>query len=88
MDDTGDIKTVCDAVTAPANIVVEALATSCLLSDLQPAGVSRVSLGTGFYLAAMGGLMNAIDDLTQSGSLEFLAGAADYEALEALLTHQ
>ena len=88
MDDTGDIKTVCDAVTTPVNIVVEALDPSCLLSDLQAAGVSRVSLGTGFYLAAMGGLMSAIADLTQSGSLEFLAGAADYEALEAVLTRQ
>lgn len=84
IDDLNEIKTVCDSVNLPVNIVLETLDPSTSLKDLGAIGVTRVSIGTSLYLAATGGLMDAITDLKDTGSFGFLSRAADYDSVQRM----
>lgn len=83
-DDLSEIRQCCDGLEKPVNILVEGLNDSFTIKNLTDAGVKRISLGSGMYLAAMGGFMASVNELKNSGTLEFLSNLADYAELEQL----
>ncbi|MBX2869664.1 MAG: isocitrate lyase/phosphoenolpyruvate mutase family protein [Acidiferrobacterales bacterium] len=76
-DDLTEIKHCCDMLNNPVNVLVQGLNESITLQDLGDAEVKRISLGSGMYLAAMGGFMASITELQDPGTFHFLSNLAD-----------
>lgn len=66
------IRLVCASVTKPVNVVLGARNTPYTLADLAAAGVRRVSTGSSFARAALGGMMSAATELLGPGTLTYL----------------
>lgn len=69
------IKTVCDAVDKPVNIVMGLQGVHATVTDLQSAGVTRISVGGSFARAAMGAFIRAAKEVREFGSFEYAADA-------------
>ena len=75
LPDLAAIRLVCASVTKPVNVVLGARNTPYTLADLAEAGVRRVSTGSSFARAALGGMMTAARELLGPGSATYLDGA-------------
>lgn len=73
VDSVEGIRRILDAVSCPVNVL--ALAETPPVSTLADLGVARVSTGSGFFWAAMGGLVAAAEELRDRGTYAFWAGA-------------
>jgi 2-methylisocitrate lyase-like PEP mutase family enzyme len=69
-----DIRQVVAALDRPVNVIARVGAPS--VSELAEAGVSRVSVGGAFALAALGALVNAATELRDQGTYGYLANSA------------
>lgn len=69
-----DVQRILEAVSLPINVL--ALPGVPSVAELAGWGVARISVGTGFYWAAMGGLVSASRELLDDGTYTFWAGAA------------
>ena len=83
LDDLHEITQCCEALDKPVNIVLESLPGTMTIKILTDAGVKRMSLGSGLYLAAMNGFLSSIGEIRNTGTLNFLEHLADYSELEA-----
>jgi 2-methylisocitrate lyase-like PEP mutase family enzyme len=74
--DLGDIRSIVASVDRPVNVL--ALPGAPPVEELAAAGVRRVSVGSGFYLVALGAVVEAARELRERGTYDFwrLAGAA------------
>ena len=72
LPDLDAIRLVCASVTKPVNVVLGARNTPYTLADLAAAGVRRVSTGSSFARAALGGMMTAARELLGPGSATYL----------------
>jgi 2-methylisocitrate lyase-like PEP mutase family enzyme len=79
-----DIRTVCASVKKPVNVLVSASAPYSV-AELAALGVKRISLGSAMSRAALGSLMRAAREIQQKGTFSFLADAAPYEDMNALM---
>ncbi len=70
----GDLQRIFDAVSVPINVL--ALPGAPSVAHLAGLGVARISVGTGFYWAAIGGLVAASRELLDDGTYGFWEGAA------------
>lgn len=77
------IRAITQAVTTPVNVL--ALPDAPPVAELAELGVARVSVGSGFYWAAMGGLVAAARELLDEGTFGFWgpAGAGRAAGREA-----
>lgn len=75
------IRRIVDAVSRPVNVL--ALTDTPPVRRLAELGVARVSTGSGFYWAAMGGLAAAAEELRDSGTYAFWASASAGRAAAA-----
>jgi len=66
------IREVCASVTKPVNFMVGIPGKSFSVTELEAAGVRRISLATSLYRAAMGGLIAAAREVHDLGTFEFL----------------
>ena len=82
LTDLQQIKTVCESVTKPVNIVIETVNSSVTLEALSELGVKRVSVGSKLALTAYGSFINAAKEMIDSGSFMNLANAAEFSELE------
>lgn len=69
------IKTVCQEVDKPVNVVMGLKGPIYSVTELADAGVSRVSVGGSFARAAFGGLMRAAQEIKSSGTFTYTADA-------------
>lgn len=80
LPDIEAIRTVCQAVDKPVNVVMGLRGPLYSVSELQDAGVRRISVGGSMARAAFAGLMRAAEEVLTSGSFtyatEALPGAA------------
>jgi 2-methylisocitrate lyase-like PEP mutase family enzyme len=67
------IRRIVDAVSRPVNVL--AMPDAPPVTRLAELGVGRVSTGSGFYWAAMGGLARAAEELRESGTYAFWTDA-------------
>ena len=72
LPDLATIRLACASVTKPVNVVLGARNTPYTLADLADAGVRRVSTGSSFARAALGGMMAAATELLGPGTATYL----------------
>src|SRR4051812_11530191 len=79
-----DITSVVKAVDRPINVLVGARTNPLTVADLARIGVRRISVGSGFYLAAMGAFYRVAKDMKEKGTATFAEGAMPYGQLNSL----
>jgi len=72
LPDLTAVRAVCAAVSKPVNFMVGIRGQSFSLNDLVAAGVKRISLATSLYRAAMTGLLDAANEIRNTGQFNFL----------------
>jgi len=72
LPDLEAVRTVCAAVSKPVNFMVGIRGRSFTVSELEAAGVRRISLATSLYRAAMSGLLAAAREVKDSGTFGYL----------------
>jgi 2-methylisocitrate lyase-like PEP mutase family enzyme len=75
------IRRIVQSVSRPVNVL--ALAGTPPVHRLAELGVARVSTGSGFFWAAMGGLASAAEELRSHGTYTYWSGAAPGRAAAA-----
>jgi 2-methylisocitrate lyase-like PEP mutase family enzyme len=86
LPDLDAVRTVCRSVSKPVNFMVGIKGKSFSVSELAKAGVKRISLATSLYRAAMTGFLNAISEVKNSGSFQFVDNCASTQELLNLMT--
>lgn len=81
------IKTVCDEVDKPVNVVMGLSGPSYSVQELTDAGVRRISVGGSFARAALGGLKRAAEEVLGNGTFNYAAEAIP-DAVVAELMNQ
>lgn len=71
LPDMAAIKTVCASVTRPVNVVMGLSGPVFSVSELEQAGVKRISVGGSFARAALGGLMRAAREVKDHGTFTY-----------------
>jgi 2-methylisocitrate lyase-like PEP mutase family enzyme len=72
LPDLAAVRAVCAAVSKPVNFMVGITGKSFSISELEAAGVRRISLATSLYRAAMTGLLRAVEEIQDTGSFGFV----------------
>jgi 2-methylisocitrate lyase-like PEP mutase family enzyme len=88
LPDLAAVRAVCAAVTRPVNFMAGIKGKSFTVTDLQAAGVRRVSLATSLYRAAMTGLLEAAREVKDKGTFGYLDRSLNTAELNALLSGQ
>ncbi len=69
------IRTVCEAVGKPVNVVMGLKGTAFTVDELQAAGVKRISVGGSFARAALGAFVRAAREVKENGTFGYSAEA-------------
>jgi len=72
LPDLAAIRAVCAAVSRPVNFMAGIKGKSFSVAELAEAGVTRISLATSLYRAAMSGLLNAAREGLEKGTFGYL----------------
>jgi 2-methylisocitrate lyase-like PEP mutase family enzyme len=72
LPDLAAVRTVCSALSKPVNFMVGIIGRSFTVKELEEAGVKRISLAGSIYRAAMGGLVEAVKEIKESGTFNYL----------------
>ena len=75
LPDIAAIRTVCASVTRPVNVVMGLSGPTYSVSELEQAGVKRISVGGSFARAALGGLMRAAREVKDHGTFTYAKDA-------------
>lgn len=84
LPDINAIKTVCEEVDKPVNVVMGLSGPSYSVQELTDAGVRRISVGGSFARAALGALRRAAEEVLNTGTFNYALDAipdADVAAL-------
>jgi 2-methylisocitrate lyase-like PEP mutase family enzyme len=75
------IRTVCEAIDKPVNVVMGLTGAPYSVAQLEEAGVKRISVGGSFARAALGAFIRAAKEVKEHGTFEYATDAiADAEA--------
>jgi len=85
LPDLDAVKTVCTALSRPFNFMAGIQGRSFSLSELEAAGVRRVSLATSLYRAAMTGLLTAAREVADRGTFGYIDESLTTPELNELL---
>jgi 2-methylisocitrate lyase-like PEP mutase family enzyme len=77
------IRTVCQSVDKPVNVVMGLPGVTLGVQDLAAAGVKRVSVGSALSRLAFGAVMRAAREMIGKGTFNFAAEAAGFAEIEA-----
>jgi 2-methylisocitrate lyase-like PEP mutase family enzyme len=72
LPDLAAVRILCSSVNKPVNFMVGIRGKSFSVAELAEAGVTRISLATSLYRAAMTGLADAASEIRESGTFGFL----------------
>ncbi len=72
LPDLAAVRTVCASLSKPFNFMAGIRGKSFSVSELEAAGVKRISLATSLYRAAMSGLVAAAREVKDKGSFGYL----------------
>lgn len=72
LPDLDAVRRVCSEITKPFSFMAALPGISFSVTELEQAGVRRISLGPAFYLAAMAGLASAARQVKEEGSFAFI----------------
>lgn len=79
------IRTVCQSVRKPVNVVMGLKNASFSVDELSALGVRRISVGSALSRAALGAFIRAAREMTQRGTFEFANEAVPYADLNAMM---
>jgi 2-methylisocitrate lyase-like PEP mutase family enzyme len=85
LPDLGAVRAVCSALSKPVNFMAGIKGKSFTVTALSGAGVTRISLATSLYRAAMTGLLNAAREVTEQGTFGYLDGTIPTPAFNAFM---
>jgi 2-methylisocitrate lyase-like PEP mutase family enzyme len=85
LPDLEAIRRVCAAVTKPVNVVMGLAGRAYSVSDLQAAGVKRISVGGSFARAALGALVRAAREVKDHGTFGYAAEAMPAREAESYM---
>lgn len=86
LHDLGTIRTVCDALEKPVNVVMGMPGATFGVEELAAAGVKRISVGAALARTALGAFMRASREIAEQGTFTFAGKAAGFAELEAIFT--
>jgi 2-methylisocitrate lyase-like PEP mutase family enzyme len=72
LPDLAAVRAVCAAVKKPVNFMAGIKGKSFTVKELEAAGVRRISVASSFYRAAMGGLIEAAQEVRKNGTFGYL----------------
>lgn len=78
LPDLESIRTVCQSVSRPVNVVMGLPGARFTVDELAEAGVKRISIGAALARVAYGAFINAARDIQGSGTFDALAGAIGF----------
>lgn len=73
-----EIRAITQSVDRPVNVVIGASAASWTVEKLTALGVKRISLGSSFSRAALGGFLRAAEEVKERGTFTFVTNAIPY----------
>ncbi len=85
LPDITTIKSVCESVNKPVNVVAGIALRNVSTKQLEQCGVRRVSVGSSLARTAIGSMINASKAILEHGSFDALETAASFNDIEALL---
>jgi 2-methylisocitrate lyase-like PEP mutase family enzyme len=88
LHDLGMIRTVCEAVTKPVNIVMGLPGPTFSVADLADAGVKRISVGAALARCAFGAFVRAAREMRLEGTFRFSTEAIGFTELEGFFIGQ
>lgn len=80
-----DIRTVCQSVSKPVNMVMGLKNASFSVDELAALGVRRISVGSALSRAALGAFMRAATEIRERGTFTFANDAAPYAQLNEMM---
>jgi 2-methylisocitrate lyase-like PEP mutase family enzyme len=83
-----DIRTVCQSVKRPVNVVMGLKGGSFSVAQLAALGVRRISVGSALSRAALGAFVRAAREMRDSGTFDFAKEAMPYAELNRLMAGQ
>ncbi len=83
LNDLDSIRSVCESVGKPVNVVMGMPGTNIGVAELAAAGVRRISVGSALFRAAFGAFVRAAKEMKESGSFNFSADAIGFAEVEA-----
>ncbi len=86
LHDLETIRTVCSAVSKPVNVVMGLPGATFGVSELEAAGVTRISVGSALTRAAFGTFVRAAGEMAQHGTFRFADDAMGFAELEGFFT--
>jgi 2-methylisocitrate lyase-like PEP mutase family enzyme len=85
LPDIEAVRTVCQSVGKPVNVVRGLAGTSMSAAELSDAGVRRISVGASMARAALGTFIRAAREVRDDGTFDYSADAASFAEIEGLL---
>ncbi|MCJ7871395.1 isocitrate lyase/phosphoenolpyruvate mutase family protein [Phaeobacter sp. J2-8] len=83
--DIAAIRTLCDAVDKPVNVLMGISGPNCSVSELAAASVSRISVGGSFARAALGGFYRAASEVLDQGTFTYSEQATEDGSVAAMM---
>ena len=82
------IKTVCEVLTRPVNVVMGLSGPTWTVDELQAAGVKRISTGGSLARAALGEFVRAATEIKENGSFSYATAALPDATVAAYMEEQ
>ena len=86
LPDIETIKTVCQSVGKPVNVVIGLGAQNVTVNQLFEAGVQRISLGSSLAKAAYGALLQAAQEIQTKGTTNFIDPEFNVSKINSLMS--
>jgi 2-methylisocitrate lyase-like PEP mutase family enzyme len=80
-----DIRTLCEAVEEPVNVVMGLKGCRLSVAELAELGVRRISVGSALCRAALGAFERAAREIKDNGTFDFAVDALPYGSLNELM---
>ncbi|MFD7864049.1 isocitrate lyase/phosphoenolpyruvate mutase family protein [Streptomyces sp. NPDC059783] len=80
------VRAVCSSVGKPVNVLAGSQQPALSVSELAACGVRRISIGSSFFRAALGGLVRAAHEVLDHGTFGFTADAPPYGDVNRWMT--
>jgi 2-methylisocitrate lyase-like PEP mutase family enzyme len=80
-----DIRTLCEAVDKPVNVVMGLNGCRLSVVELAKLGVRRISVGSALCRAALGAFERAAREIRDSGTFDFAVEALPYDSLNEIM---
>lgn len=85
LPDLQAIKTVCREVSKPVNVVAGIGLPGVTITELEAAGVRRISVGSAFARVAYGAMIDSAERIIKTGSFAPFMAAASFSSIETLI---